>query len=87
MPNKLLVRERPIPELAPVIKKVFPDVIFVPIVAFDSRLYRIGYGGGYYDRTLAQLNAFTIGLCFEHGRSSKIVEERHDIPLDLIIVG
>ena len=38
------------------IKKVFPDIIFVPIVAFDIRLFRIGYGGGYYDRYIQKLS-------------------------------
>jgi 5-formyltetrahydrofolate cyclo-ligase len=66
---------------------LIPNTLLVPTLGFNQRNFRLGYGGGYYDRTLAQLNAFTIGLCFEHGRSSKIVEERHDIPLDLIIVG
>ena len=37
------------------IKKVFPDIILVPLVAFDNRLYRIGYGGGYYDRYIEKL--------------------------------
>ena len=65
---------------------LIPNILLVPTLGFNQKNFRLGYGGGYYDRTLAQLNAFTIGLCFEHGRSSEIVEEQHDIPLDLIIV-
>ena len=64
-----------------------PNILLVPTLGFNQKNFRLGYGGGYYDRTLAQFNAFTIGLCFEHGRSSEIVEEQHDIPLDLVIVG
>ena len=66
---------------------LIPNILLVPTLGFNQKNFRLGYGGGYYDRTLAQFNAFTIGLCFEHGRSSEIVEEQHDIPLDLIIVG
>ena len=66
---------------------LIPNILLVPTLGFNQKNFRLGYGGGYYDRTLAQFNAFTIGLCFEHGRSFEIVEEQHDIPLDLIIVG
>ena len=66
---------------------LIPNVLLVPTLGFNQKNFRLGYGGGYYDRTLAQFNAFTIGLCFEHGRSSEIVEEQHDIPLDLVVVG
>jgi len=66
---------------------LIPNILLVPTLGFNEKNFRLGYGGGYYDRTLAQSNAFTIGLCFEHGRSSEIIEEEHDIPLDLIIVG
>ena len=66
---------------------LIPNILLVPTLGFNQKNFRLGYGGGYYDRTLAQFNVFTIGLCFEHGRSSEIVEEQHDIPLDLVIVG
>ena len=66
---------------------LIPNILLVPTLGFNQKNFRLGYGGGYYDRTLVQIDAFTIGLCFEHGRSSEIVEEQHDIPLDLIIVG
>ena len=64
-----------------------PNILLVPTLGFNQKNFRLGYGGGYYDRTLAQFHVFTIGICFEHGRSSEIVEEQHDIPLDLVIVG
>ena len=66
---------------------LIPNILLVPTLGFNHKNFRLGYGGGYYDRTLPQFDALTIGLCFEHGRSSEIVEEQHDIPLDLVISG
>ena len=66
---------------------LIPNILLVPTLGFNQKNFRLGYGGGYYDRTIPQYKALTIGLCFEHGRSSEIMEEQHDIPLDLIIVG
>jgi 5-formyltetrahydrofolate cyclo-ligase len=62
------------------------DAVIVPMLGFDSRLHRIGYGGGYYDKFLAtQPAAQKIGVCFESGIIDEIPIETHDIPLDLII--
>ncbi len=62
------------------------DAIIVPMLGFDNRLQRIGYGGGYYDRFLAgQPKALKIGVCFEIGRVDKLPAEPHDIPLDIVI--
>lgn len=62
------------------------DAVIVPMLGFDDRLHRIGYGGGYYDRLLsAQPQAQKIGVCFETGRLEHIPAESHDIPLDIII--
>ena len=53
------------------LKKVYPDIIFVPIVAFDKFRNRIGYGGGFYDRTIEQIREIyqgkmlMIGVAFE----------------------
>jgi 5-formyltetrahydrofolate cyclo-ligase len=59
------------------------DVVFVPMLAFDDNLQRIGYGGGYYDRFLAtQLQANKIGVCFELGRVDHIPAEPYDIILE-----
>jgi len=63
------------------------DVVIVPMLGFDScSLYRIGYGGGYYDRLLAaQPQAQKLGVCFELGKVAKLPIEPHDISLDKII--
>lgn len=65
-------------------------LILVPGLAFDSRGFRVGYGGGYYDRFLESLRAagvphVTIGLCFAVCRAEEIPREPHDIPVDIII--
>jgi 5-formyltetrahydrofolate cyclo-ligase len=62
------------------------DTIIVPMLGFDSKLHRLGHGGGYYDRLLAiQNQAQKIGVCFEQGRVSYIQVEPHDIQLDIIV--
>jgi 5-formyltetrahydrofolate cyclo-ligase len=62
-----------------------PDVIFVPLLAFDGRGYRLGYGGGYYDRTLQALpQAKAIGFGFAAQRVAHVPNEAHDIRLPRI---
>lgn len=63
------------------------DLVLVPALAFDGRGYRLGWGGGYYDRFLTgQPKAKKIGLCFQSGFiQAGLLAEPHDIPLDQII--
>ncbi len=62
------------------------DVIIVPIVAFDSRGHRLGWGGGTYDRWLAQTTATKVGLAYEICRTpGPLPAEPHDQTLDLIV--
>jgi len=62
------------------------DSIIIPMLAFDHRLHRLGYGGGYYDRLLInQLRAQKIGVCFEIGKQNLLPTEAHDVALDKII--
>ena len=71
------------------IKKVFPDIIFVPIVAFDNRLYRIGYGGGYYDRYIQKISKkkkiLKIGIAHSCQKINKVPANKYDKKLDIII--
>ena len=66
-----------------------PDVILVPLVAFDRNLNRIGYGKGYYDRALRQLSVkkkiLTIGIAFSFQECSFIPKNRYDYNLDCIL--
>lgn len=66
---------------------VSPDILLAPLVGFDGRGYRLGYGGGYYDRTLATLPAKprAVGVGFELSRIATIHPQPHDIPMDLIV--
>lgn len=64
-----------------------PDVLLLPLVAWDADNFRLGYGGGYFDRTLASCNPHpvTIGVGFALGEVATIRPEPHDIPLDWIV--
>ena len=86
--NPLLVNKYGIPE--PVTNKIsYPDILLVPLVAFDSEFNRIGYGGGFYDRYIKKIKKIkkiiTIGLAFSFQRVSKIKTNKFDIKLDFII--
>lgn len=72
----------PIPDGTPA---VFPACLVVPLVGFDAAGYRLGYGGGYYDRTLAARRVWTIGLGFDLGRLDSIHPLDHDVPMDGIV--
>ena len=65
---------------------VNPDVLLVPLVGFDEAGYRLGYGTGYYDRTLAAApGPLTIGIGYEMASLGSIYPQPHDIPMKLIV--
>ena len=77
-----------IPE--PVSKKIkYPDVLLVPLVAFDKNFNRIGYGGGFYDRYIKKIRKrkkiLTIGFAYSFQKVKKIPTNNYDIKLDIII--
>jgi 5-formyltetrahydrofolate cyclo-ligase len=66
---------------------VHPATLLVPLVGFDAAGYRLGYGGGFYDRTLAAMphRAETWGVGFELARLETIHPQVHDVPMDHIV--
>jgi 5,10-methenyltetrahydrofolate synthetase len=66
---------------------VVPTLLFVPCVGYGVGGYRLGYGGGFYDRTLAQLRPkpYTVGLGFAQGFLPNLEPEPHDVPLDAVL--
>jgi 5-formyltetrahydrofolate cyclo-ligase len=64
---------------------VEPTVILVPLLAFDSTGHRLGYGGGYYDRTLEKSAATAIGIAYSGQEVKELPRERHDRPLDAVV--
>ncbi|MBA2962633.1 MULTISPECIES: 5-formyltetrahydrofolate cyclo-ligase [Ramlibacter] len=66
---------------------IVPTLLFVPCVGYGAGGYRLGYGGGFYDRTLSKLEPrpFTVGLGFTTGFLDDFEAEPHDVPLDAIL--
>lgn len=64
-----------------------PTALIVPLLGFDEAGYRLGYGGGYYDRTLAVLEPrpLAVGIGFDDARLPTIEPQPHDVPMDLIV--
>ena len=61
------------------------DVVIVPAVAFDEKLYRLGYGGGYYDRFLRDADAVRIGVGFDFQVTDELPSEAHDKRMDMVV--
>jgi 5-formyltetrahydrofolate cyclo-ligase len=69
--------------------EVEPDVVLVPLLAFDAKGHRLGYGGGFYDRTLARLRAkkpvIAVGVAYDELRVDAVPVESYDQPLDWVL--
>jgi 5-formyltetrahydrofolate cyclo-ligase len=78
------IREPP-----PEAPEVFPDVLMVPLAAFDRAGQRIGYGAGYYDMTIGRLRGMkpviAIGIAFAAQEIPQVPVTAHDAPLDLML--
>lgn len=76
-------------EPLPTAPETIPDVILVPLLAFDARGHRLGYGGGFFDRTLAAARAhrpvIAIGLAFEAQEVRAVPNLDHDQALDWVL--
>ena len=86
--NPLIINKYGIPE--PISNKViYPDILLVPLVAFDKQLNRIGYGGGFYDRYINKIKKskkiITIGLAYSFQKVKEIKIKDYDIKLDFVI--
>jgi 5-formyltetrahydrofolate cyclo-ligase len=66
---------------------VMPDLVIAPLLGFDRDRYRLGNGGGYFDRTLAMRldRPFVVGVGYASGELETIHPRPHDIPMDLIL--
>lgn len=78
-----------IPEPRPNWPRAFPSLLLVPLLAFDAAGYRLGYGGGYYDRTLAQFRAersiTAIGIAFAGQEVPSVPHDSSDEQLDMLV--
>ena len=86
--DPLMINKYGIPE--PISNKVkYPDILLVPLVAYDKNLNRIGYGGGFYDRYIKKIKKnkkiITIGLAYSFQKVKKIPINEYDIKLDFIV--
>lgn len=86
-PHTALLPDRhgiPTPVSSP---EAMPEVLLVPLNAFDAGGYRLGYGGGYFDRTLAALSPrpLAVGVGFELGRVDSTLPQPHDHPMDWVV--
>ena len=84
----LIINKFGIPE--PVAKKIiYPDILLVPLVAYDLKLNRLGYGGGFYDRYIDKIskikNIFTIGLAYSFQKIPKVPINSFDKKLNCIV--
>ena len=83
-PMRLGVYDIPVPDGTQI---VVPDMAFVPMNGFDERGFRLGYGGGYFDRTLAAdgRRMIAIGVSYEMLRLPTIYPQPHDVPMDFVV--
>ena len=73
------------PDTAPIVAPEELDLVIVPALAYDRAGYRLGYGGGYYDRFLSGIPAFTVGLARERLIKDDLPAEAHDVAVSCVV--
>ena len=73
------------PEAAPLLERGAIHLALVPAVCYDRAGYRLGFGGGYYDRWLSGFGRFTVGLCRDCVLQTQVPRESHDRRVDLLL--
>ena len=86
--DPLIINKYGIPE--PISKKTqYPDILLVPLVAYDKDLNRLGYGGGFYDRYIKKIkkkkDVIIIGFSYSFQKIKQIKINKHDIKLDFVL--
>ena len=79
-----------IPEPINDINEIIPQLFFVPCLGFDLQGFRIGYGGGFYDKTFAKLKKlnlmfYTVGFAYDDQKQNKLPVEKFDYKLDFVL--
>lgn len=69
----------------PILEREEIDLILVPAVCYDRQGYRLGFGGGYYDRWLEHFHGFRVGLCRQAVLQDKVPTESHDTRVDVLL--
>jgi len=57
------------------------ELMIIPMLAYNQRNYRLGYGKGYYDQYLSQHETYKLGICFSMNLENELIEEEHDVKL------
>jgi len=85
--TKMMRGDWNIPVPPPEAERVLPDITLAPMIGWTEDCYRLGYGGGYFDRTLAALDPrpVSIGIALGSARIETIYPQPHDIPLDMVV--
>jgi 5-formyltetrahydrofolate cyclo-ligase len=87
--DRLMLGSLGIPEPSPAAAELVPDIMLVPLAAFDAAGHRIGYGAGHYDFTFAHLRkakaVMGIGLAFAAQQIDTVPALSHDVPLDYVL--
>jgi 5-formyltetrahydrofolate cyclo-ligase len=87
--DRLMLGPLGIPEPSPAAAELVPDIMLIPLAAFDAQGHRIGYGAGHYDYTLAHLRKIkavaAVGIAFAVQQIKAVPAQPHDVALDYVL--